>query len=312
MGDGGAGSSSLYDVAIINDSCIWAVGEIYFLDSTGEPDPAAYQAHWDGKEWNFIKILSRDWGSGTGPYPLSAVTGFAANDIWLSSAADLILWDEKDFSSMAFFMTMIPFNGQVMKMWGTDNSNIFCVGRSGAIYHFLGTKWTNLAGGTTSDFRDVWGIVDPGSRRQRIYAVASSPGETNVVSISHTGGVDTLSWPRSKDLLGIWFKDEFSIYVCGPGVWKHTLVGWKKMPGLTDWYFYQEIRGTGDNDIFTVSWQGVLAHFNGMDWHMYSEIPQDFYLTGLAVSHNIVVAVGYTVSGIWADKACAVIGRRIQ
>jgi len=42
-------SSVLYDVAIVNDSSIWAVGEIYLNDSLGQPDPIAYNStHWDG------------------------------------------------------------------------------------------------------------------------------------------------------------------------------------------------------------------------------------------------------------------------
>ena len=39
---GDAGSCALYDVAIINENNIIAVGEIYLLDSLGQPDPQAY------------------------------------------------------------------------------------------------------------------------------------------------------------------------------------------------------------------------------------------------------------------------------
>ena len=52
FGDDGASPSSLKDVAIINDSDIWAVGSIYLNDSTGQPDYTAYNAvHWDGNKW---------------------------------------------------------------------------------------------------------------------------------------------------------------------------------------------------------------------------------------------------------------------
>ncbi len=51
FGDPAAGSSELNDVAIIDENNIWAVGEIYLLDSTGVPDPNAYNAvHWDGSQ----------------------------------------------------------------------------------------------------------------------------------------------------------------------------------------------------------------------------------------------------------------------
>ena len=50
-------SSVLYDVAIIDENNIWAVGEIYMNDSLGQPDPKAYNAvHWDGNNWSLKKI----------------------------------------------------------------------------------------------------------------------------------------------------------------------------------------------------------------------------------------------------------------
>ncbi len=57
FGDDGASPSSLKDVAIINDSDIWAVGSVYLNDSTGQPDYNAYNAiHWDGNKWELKRI----------------------------------------------------------------------------------------------------------------------------------------------------------------------------------------------------------------------------------------------------------------
>ena len=43
-------SSVLYDVAIIDENNIWAVGEIYMNDSLGQSLPDAYNAvHWNGQ-----------------------------------------------------------------------------------------------------------------------------------------------------------------------------------------------------------------------------------------------------------------------
>src|SRR5574338_1148276 len=54
---GQAGSCTLYDVAIINESDIWAVGEIYLLDTLGQPDPLPYNAiHWDGNNWTTKRV----------------------------------------------------------------------------------------------------------------------------------------------------------------------------------------------------------------------------------------------------------------
>ncbi|MBK7500057.1 MAG: hypothetical protein IPI19_13445 [Ignavibacteriales bacterium] len=51
-------SSTLYDVAIIDENNIWAVGEIYMNDSLGNPDPTFYNVvHWDGQSWELKRKI---------------------------------------------------------------------------------------------------------------------------------------------------------------------------------------------------------------------------------------------------------------
>jgi hypothetical protein len=53
-------SSMLYDVAIINENDIWAVGEIYMNDSLGNPDPQIYNAvNWNGQVWELKRIKNK-------------------------------------------------------------------------------------------------------------------------------------------------------------------------------------------------------------------------------------------------------------
>ncbi len=52
FGDRNYGSSTLYDVAIIDENNIWAVGEIYLLDTLGQPDLSPYnKIHCDGNRF---------------------------------------------------------------------------------------------------------------------------------------------------------------------------------------------------------------------------------------------------------------------
>ena len=45
-------------IANIDENNIWAVGEIYMLDSLGNHDPHAYNAvHWDGLNWEMLRIF---------------------------------------------------------------------------------------------------------------------------------------------------------------------------------------------------------------------------------------------------------------
>ena len=69
-------SSTLYDAAIIDDNNIWAVGEIYLNDSTGQPDPQPYAAaHWNGTEWKLMKVSYHDYNQTVKyPGPLFSIT----------------------------------------------------------------------------------------------------------------------------------------------------------------------------------------------------------------------------------------------
>jgi hypothetical protein len=83
---GQAGSCTLYDVAIINENDIWAVGEIYMLDSLGQPDPLPYNAvHWNGKDWELKRIQFYTFcgQQHTGSYPTKSIFAFNPNDIWI-------------------------------------------------------------------------------------------------------------------------------------------------------------------------------------------------------------------------------------
>ena len=58
---GGTGGSSYFkDVAIINDSDIWAVGAIYT-----SPETTYNAAHWDGNKWRLIQIPTEIFGGAT-------------------------------------------------------------------------------------------------------------------------------------------------------------------------------------------------------------------------------------------------------
>lgn len=52
---GSYSATSLYDVAIINENDIWAVGEILIADSVGTGYTVYNAVHWDGQSWELKK-----------------------------------------------------------------------------------------------------------------------------------------------------------------------------------------------------------------------------------------------------------------
>jgi hypothetical protein len=314
LGDGN--SSMLRDVAIINDTCVWAVGEIYKKDSTGQFETDCYGAAvWNGKNWNLIKVPYHDYGStNTWPGPLKSIYSFGPNEVYVTSSANLLKWDGSTWQEKAFFMTGLPFNGQVNKMWGTSGSNIYCVGNSGAIYFYDGSSWEKIESGTTLDIQDIWGAQKK-TGEWEILAVAGNPYKSfdrKVLSISGTT-VTILSdsgiyWPLSS----VWFSPNSHYYVVGSGVYeKHFLSEnrWKNGPlDITSRYIFR-LRGNNINDVIGTGGQGEVIHFNGVSWKSYYDVTKivngNYY--SIAIKGNWVVAVGQE-----SPRAIVAIGSHIE
>ena len=90
-------SNILEDVAIIDKDNIWAGGEIYLLDSTGQRDPTHYNAvHWNGIKWEVLRIPTKTYSGDISSSPIKALYAFSQNDIWtFSDAGSYSHWDGK-------------------------------------------------------------------------------------------------------------------------------------------------------------------------------------------------------------------------
>ena len=53
---GETSGGALYDLAIINENDIWAVGEIEINDSVGSGYTIYNAIHWNGQQWELKKI----------------------------------------------------------------------------------------------------------------------------------------------------------------------------------------------------------------------------------------------------------------
>lgn len=299
-------SSVLYDVAIINDTSIWAVGEIYLNDSLGQPDTQPYAvAYWDGSNWSQMKVPYHDFNQTVKyPGPLFSVA-YIDNNIYVVSYANLLKWTGNDWEEKAFFMEQIPFDGQVIKIWGFNENNIYCVGRNGAIYYYFGTSWQKLQSGTDVDIQDIWGDVDSRSGEKMILAIASLQNYGFGMDLLKIDGLsisklDTTGLRMAQS--SIWFKVRRKIYVVGDGVFfKNNLSDPRWQQDETQpLLFKRKIRGQDCNDIFIVGDFGILSHYNGKTWHHYrgNELPN---LSGgyysVSFEKNKVVAVGELDNG---------------
>jgi len=149
-------SSILFDVAIIDENNIWAVGEIYMNDSLGQPDPHAYNAvHWDGNEWLPQKITVEFRGNLITP-ALYGVFAFSNNDIWFSSGVP-IRGDGENWTQYHLFDMGIlgQDDGSLKKIWGSNSENVYFVGNKGTIVHYQNGNWTKIESETDLHIYDI-------------------------------------------------------------------------------------------------------------------------------------------------------------
>jgi hypothetical protein len=281
-------ASFLWDVAIIDENSIYAVGEIYMNDSLGQPDPKRYNAViWNGNNWYTIRIPYNYQGTDF-YHPIQSVFTFESNDIWFCCNG-VINWDGNIFIPIP-----IPTNVwgpyQMNKIWGSNSDDLYIVGDGGNIAYYNGSSWSKIASGTETRINDVWGIIS-NENKTILYCPVSSffvPGDKKILKVID-GRVDSVSWNRDVRLYSAWAVNENILYVCGEGAYVNKLGVWNEIalyPVGTN-----SVRGNGQNDIFIVGDSGAIFHFNGVSWKMLST-PNNKGYSKVAVRGNIVVICG--------------------
>lgn len=304
----------MYDAAIINENDIWAVGEIIKAD-TNENGYTTYNAvHWNGNQWKQLKIPVRDFGSLVGIFPLKTIFAFSHDDIWFASYADLIKWDGGNFESNAFFMETAPFNGQVNKIWGSSENNLYCVGNGGAIYSYSSESWTKIESRTDLSFLDIYGSKNRETGKYEILAVCSrnNPPGNGLYILEGNTTTEISLYPIQYDLLSLWFIPNMHYYIVGSGIYEKKVLTdskWTNEPLDITRYGMSKIRGNSLNDIYTAGAYGEILHFNGVRWKSFMNETGRFNDTyaSISVKGDIIIAVGAE-----GQQAKILMGKRIE
>ncbi|MCH7722856.1 MAG: glucosyl transferase [Bacteroidetes bacterium] len=319
-------SSVLYDVAIINEDCIWAVGEIYLNDSLGNPDPNAYNAvHWDGTEWIPFRIMFYTicGQQNRTPYPASSIFAFSESDIWVGMLGSQVARLNGTTQVATYCLPV-----SVRKLWGVDNQNIYAVGVNGQIARYNGRVWTRIESGTDADLSDVWGTPDGNeiwacgwSNQSGRVAILKIKGN-GVESIWDSQTNTTLNIYRGTLLNSLWANGNGEFIFVGGQVLRHSLIDkrivrleWIRYPNRSKVlelgnYGYR-IKGSNKNNIAVAGDAAMIWHYNGTSWHKYSELhSENDRLYGLAVNNDFIVAVGKRFEAGVLGGALLIIGRR--
>ncbi len=306
-------SSTLYDVAIIDENNIWAVGEIYMLDSLGNPDPNAYNAvHWDGTKWELKKI------GGQGGWACHTVFAFSANDIWFEGN---IHWNGSTYTAHMNGWPLMP-NGdgwQVNKMWGSSSEDLYAVGNNGNIAHWDGRKWTKIESGTTIALLDVWGSPDGtvwACGYNSNYSITTLIKIKNEVTIKLYEGS-----PNNQNnnlyigpLSGGWTNSKFFTYLLNWGaLYRQDNKEELDLSTLSQPFFYDvafSICANGKNDIIVSGESGMFGHYNGVRFYELPDLRRsNLQYLASDIKGNLFITVGWDYSTI-QTKAIITVGTR--
>lgn len=314
---GTAGSSVLYDVAIISTDNIWCVGEIYeedsyTYDSLGNWIDPYNAVRWNGNDWELKRIYfiepngSRLWS------PIRTIFAFNENDIWFNI---YIHWNGQVFEQPNT-SALLGFSAN--KLWGTTSNDLYAVGNNGNIAHYNGQTWQQIESGTDIPLSDIYAngtneIFISGADNLNVKGIVlhnSGPNGFNTLITSEIIPEGELFNKLYGSLSSVWVDEKNTLYTGGNILFNYKFNRWDYVRSMPENYiggnpnvyyrgFIHSIRGKASNDYFVVGDRNTVRHFNGVTWQQIG-LPYDpnsyIIWRSVCVKDNICAIVGDNVS----------------
>lgn len=240
--------------------------------------------HYNGVTWQPVRLAASDGGTIVGPFDLSAIYGFSASDIYAVGQqirqnpnpppnfldSSLII----HFDGVQWREEHLPWRGrQLIGVGPTGATSVGAGGVNGISYVREGGSWRAVQSDTTFWFADfafdesgVFGTAyfpRPGFSEQNFLLCWS--GSSWVIADSFSLGlVPPRFGVRAVQNIG------GTLYSVGLGVFRKDGTSWAKIldsspEGMIGFH------GTRREHLFAVGTSASIFHFNGTDWHKYSE-----------------------------------------
>jgi len=316
------GSSYFYDVAIVDENNIWAVGSIKSKDSLGNCHTQSYNAvHWDGDKWELKRIMFYTICGQTSltSYPAKSIFVFNDGDIWISSSGDKIAILKESVQIDKF---CLPSNVSmsINKLWGSSSNNLYAVGDGGNIVHWNGNSWKKIESGTNVNLRDIYGTSNGVTAWACGYS--NDYGKTTLIRINNKKTEVVFNGSSSDmnnneyigPIAAIWCSSNYFLYVTNWAfIYKQPDKNLLDIKRITPWYgdVAFAMRGTGHNDISIAGQHGLVGHYNGMSYkeHKITQINGQVNFYGIATREKVVTIVGKRYDYL-TSKAVILLGRR--
>lgn len=298
-------SSQVNDVAVVDDSTIWLVGQFFTEGRYTNDNDWQTQftiSRWNSPNWAYDGIYYNDNFYNSEFY---AIHIFSEDDIWISSQ-NLWHWSNNGWKHYHIWNLGLANEneGGIAALWGSDPDDVYFVGVGGLILHWDGSDLSRMTSNTNADLVSIAGtqgiIWTCGQDYYTHERVLLEYRDGNWQKKELPGG-----WtPTTGDFLSVGaYKD--SLYMAG---WSCLLIESAKNPdkhrmihfshidtariaGVTNYYF-NDMLVLGYADIFFSCGFGRIYHYNGRSLYRYP-VELDGWMTGIDGNDNFIVAIGY-------------------
>lgn len=311
FGDPSTGYPSiLYDVSIINDNDIWAVGEIHVNDTAG-----TYNAvHWNGSKWE-LKTVPFITPDSIVYYPsIKAIKTYSIDKILFSNGGCIAKFNGNHFEMDCGMNKLLK--GSITSLFSEDTNLVYAIGLKGTIVRSSGSFWSQIKSNTTLGIFDIYS-----NNGTDIYAAGGDFNSySGVLLKGNANGFNVLKEGTARVdapqmfnpyFVGIartvWVSDQNTVYFGGNLLYKYQFGLWSLVKSFEGNYpgensngqyfgFISQVRGNSDNDIILVGEGNTVRHFNGVRWQqigMPYNISNNYTWLSVNVKGSIAVAVGY-------------------
>ncbi|HAP35208.1 MAG TPA: hypothetical protein DCQ28_04430 [Bacteroidetes bacterium] len=303
-------NSIIRDVAIVNDTLVYAVGKFYEKDTSTNTQTPFNVAQWNGKMWKLLRVMVEHQQIPPTPphyyFPdeIYGIHVFAPDEIWFATSIEFIRWDGIGEKGKEYIYMR---NTPVQTLWGTSPNNIFGAGGGGVFVHYNGTSWTKLDSLTNTTMTDIYGTEDG----KEVWVTGwDSNGKCAVLRYRNNVVQKLYEWNMHKpdDFLkeyirSLWiYKQKVYLPSSSTFIYSYSLKTDKSsIEKFQIQYFPYSIRGSNENNIVIACEFGVMYHFNGSTWRLIDQLANQDQSPygGVAVSKNLVVVGGARYYGIF-------------
>jgi hypothetical protein len=252
------------------------------VTENGQIEVASVIRHYDGTAWiqqfrEVDLVLRSVWGS-------SPADVFAVGSGFVSFESRVLHFDGSRWSEVPGFTPGQGEESVLESVWGSSAADVFAVGsvfsgpfEESLIFHYDGSSWRRMqvTGPVQPGLLDVWG-----SSATDVYAVGRVDDDPSSGVILHYDGA---SWSPALEVEGleptsVWGSSAADIFAAGfqveerddeflvfGTIFHYDGSSWSRVT-LPAVGVLQEIWGSSATDVFAVGDDGVVLHYDGIDW----------------------------------------------